>query len=126
MFRPASDWQVLGHHRLLNASTACHSRFTVMQVDFRWSGVLSYGHPERTARTECAVYPPANPCRTMQCRENRKTPDDRDRGGNRLFELLLGAELVGVAALALAAVGRTRRKASLGSCVSHSTCCLPR
>ena len=55
----------------------------------------------------------------MQCRENReKTPDDRDRG-NRLFELLLGAELVGVAALALPAVGRTGRETGLRSRVSH-------
>ncbi len=52
----------------------------------------------------------------MQCRENReKTPDDRDRG-NRLFELLLGAELVGVAALALPAVGRTGRETGLEMC----------
>ena len=32
---------------------------------------------------------------------------------NRLFELLLGAELVSVTALALAAVGRTRGETSL-------------
>jgi hypothetical protein len=38
--------------------------------EFRWSGVLSYGHPECTARM-CRV-PPANPCRTMQCRENQR------------------------------------------------------
>lgn len=37
---------------------------------------------------------------------------------NRSFELLLGAELVGVAALALTAVGRTGRKTGLHH-VSH-------
>lgn len=40
---------------------------------------------------------------------------------NRLLELLLGSELVGVAALALTAVGRTRGKTGLskGLNVSH-------
>lgn len=36
-----------------------------------------------------------------------------EEGASRLFELLLGAELVGVSALALAAVGGTGRKAGL-------------
>lgn len=51
----------------------------------------------------------------------QKTPDDRDLkilyvlpwGRNRLFKLLLGTELVGVAALALSAVGGTRGETSL-------------
>lgn len=37
---------------------------------------------------------------------------------NRLFELLLGSELVGVSALSLAAVGGTGREAGLRYCVS--------
>lgn len=37
---------------------------------------------------------------------------------NRLFELLLGAELVCVSALALSAVGGTGRKTGAGSMVS--------
>ena len=37
----------------------------------------------------------------------------QDRGASRLFELLLGAELVGVSALLLAAVGGTGRETSL-------------
>jgi hypothetical protein len=44
-----------------------------------------------------------------------KTKDarDHDRRRNRSFKLLLGAELVGVSALALSAVGRTRWETSL-------------
>lgn len=51
-----------------------------------------------------------HPCHPLQ---NART---RDAASviNRLFELLLGAELVGVTALALAAVGRTGRETSLG------------
>ena len=51
-----------------------------------------------------------------------KTKDARDHEiRNRLFELLLGAELVGVSALALSAVGGTGRKAGLRSSVSIAT-----
>lgn len=43
-----------------------------------------------------------------------KTKDARDHEiRNRLFELLLGAELVGVSALALSAVGGTGRETGL-------------
>ncbi len=43
-----------------------------------------------------------------------QTKDARDHDmRNRLFELLLGAELVGVSALALSAVCRTGRQTSL-------------
>jgi hypothetical protein len=59
---------------------------------------------------------PCTPCQPLQNHampRKPKTPDDHDRRENRLFELLLGAELVGVAALALAAVGRTRRETGL-------------
>lgn len=45
---------------------------------------------------------------------NAKNQTPHPLQGNRLLELLLGSELVGVTALALAAVGRTRREAGLG------------
>ena len=51
-----------------------------------------------------------------------KTKDARDHEiRNRLFELLLGAELVGVSALALSAVGGTGREAGLEALVSIAT-----
>jgi hypothetical protein len=54
----------------------------------------------------------------MQCRENQRRQTTVTEESNRLFELLLGAELVGVAALALPAVGRTRRETGLVGSVS--------
>ena len=51
-----------------------------------------------------------------------KPKDARDHEiRNRLFKLLLGAELVGVSALALSAVGGTGREAGLTSHVSIAT-----
>ena len=44
-----------------------------------------------------------------------KTQYARDPNDNRLFELLLGAELVGVSALSLSAVGSTGWQAGLKS-----------
>ncbi len=50
-----------------------------------------------------------------------KPKDARDHDvRKRLFELLLGAELVGVSALALSAVRRTGRETGLDVPVSHS------
>jgi hypothetical protein len=49
-----------------------------------------------------------------------KTKDARDHEErNRLFQLLLGAELVGVSALALSAVGRTGRETSVALAADH-------
>lgn len=50
--------------------------------------------------------------------ENQRRQTTVTEESDRLFELLLGAELVGVATLALAAVGRAGREASL-EYVSH-------
>lgn len=53
----------------------------------------------------------------IKCQKTQKTPtstvDPTTKGTYRLFELLLGAELVGVTALALAAVGGTGRETGL-------------
>ena len=45
------------------------------------------------------------------CERNGR--ESKKKGASRLFELLLGAELVGVSALALAAVGGTGGKTGL-------------
>lgn len=60
----------------------------------------------------------SNDLRTLPClllpRECQKNPDATSMSReSRLFELLLGSQLVGVSALALAAVGRTRGETSL-------------
>ncbi len=66
---------------------------------------------------------PYTPLPTLAERCNAEKTERRQttmtEESNRLFELLLGAELVGVATLALAAVGGTGREAGLRSHVSR-------
>ncbi|CCC14895.1 unnamed protein product [Sordaria macrospora k-hell] len=55
----------------------------------------------------------------LRCRRKELLKSEPEWGAIRLFKLLLGAELVGVAALALAAVGGTRRETSVALAANH-------
>jgi len=122
----------LDEHRLHTWQKRTANREHASRHEFRWSGVLDcWSCPEcykSRLRFEFPHLPlpmtiPPSFRRTHSNAEKyQKTPDDRDLkilyvlpwGRNRLFKLLLGAELVGVAALLLSAVGGTRGETSLG------------
>jgi hypothetical protein len=62
-------------------------------------------------------YAPANPAERCNADKPKRRQTTMTEESNRLFELLLGPQLVGVTALALTAVGRTGRETGL--CVPH-------